>query len=121
MLIDEKSLESHEDDRDVDNSYINDKDSDSDKNLMSKMMDNLEGHLGHQPELFKSVSKDSTLIPQLCCKKYSLLSSALLFNLKAKGYWIDSCFNLLLETLGKMFPVENEIRNSTYHGKKFMP
>lgn len=91
------------------------------ENEMNEMLDNIEDELVDQPERFERVSKaaDTPLYPGY--EKYSILSGVLaLYNLKAKGNWSDSSFDLLLELLGKMFPDGKELPTSTYYAKKLM-
>lgn len=86
---------------------------------MCDMINDLEDHFVHKPDLFESMMNDAETPLFNGCKTFTKLSFLVkLFHLKASGGWTNSSFTGLLETLVKAFPKGNKVPSSMYEAKK---
>ena len=73
------------------------------------------------PDQFMKLLEDAEKPLYPGCSGFTKLSAVVkLYNLKAKYSWSDRGFNQLLQVLGEMFPVKNELPSSLYDAKKIM-
>ena len=73
----------------------------------------------NDPMSFKKLVEDAEKPLYPNCLKYNKLSTLVkLYNLKAKYGWSDKSFSDLLQLLGDMLPMNNEMPLSMYEAKK---
>ena len=73
----------------------------------------------NDPMSFKKLVEDAEKPLYPNCLKYNKLSALVkLYNLKAKYGWSDKSFSDLLQLLGDILPVNNEMPLSMYEAKK---
>ena len=73
----------------------------------------------NDPQVFGRLLKDAEKNLYLGCMKYTKLSALVkLYNLKARYDWSDKGFLELLQLLGDMLPLNNEMSLSMYEAKK---
>ncbi|KAL6345336.1 hypothetical protein AAG906_015819 [Vitis piasezkii] len=73
----------------------------------------------NDPESFQRLLKDAEKPLYPGCRNFTKLSALIkLYNLKARFGWSDKSFSELLEMLGNMLPVNNELPLSMYEAKK---
>ena len=73
----------------------------------------------NDPELFARLLKDAEKPLYPGCRKFIKLSALIkLYNLKARFGWSDKIFSKLLQILGDMLPLDNELSLSMYEAKK---
>ncbi|RVW67500.1 hypothetical protein CK203_063103 [Vitis vinifera] len=73
----------------------------------------------NDPESFQRLLKDAEKPLYPGCRNFTKFSALIkLYNLKARFGWSDKSFSELLEMLGNMLPVNNELPLSMYEAKK---
>ena len=86
---------------------------------MVDMVNDLEEHFVHRPDLFETMMNDAETPVYEGCTNFTKLSALVgLWNLKASGCWSNSSFTKLLEFLRRLLPEGNKLPTSMYEAKK---
>ncbi|KAK1368347.1 hypothetical protein POM88_034439 [Heracleum sosnowskyi] len=89
---------------------------------LEKMIQDMEDHFMHQPDILNSLVDDSkNLLYPGCNDKFSRLSTTLrLCKLKVKHSWSDKSFTEMLQLFGEILLTSNVLPTSTYQTKKVL-
>ena len=91
----------------------------NDQHSMIEMAQAAHDDCQNDPELFARLLKDAEKPLYPGCRKFTKLFALIkLYNLKARFGWSDKSFSELLQMLGDMLPLNNELPLSMYESKK---
>ena len=95
---------------------------DVENDRIHEMVQDMEDHFMHQPNILFSLVDDSKkLLYHGCNDQCTRLSATLkLCKLKVKHNWSDKSFTEMLQFLGEILPTSNTLPTSTYEAKKVL-
>jgi hypothetical protein len=107
--------------REEDSMAKNDED-DMGNDRIEEMIQDVEDHFMHQPDILTSLVDDSKkLLYHGCNDQFTRLSTTLkLCKLKVKHNWSDKSFTEMHQHVGEILPTPNELPTSTYEAKKIL-
>lgn len=120
--IDSRKSSTNNDKNNGNNMATDDEEDDVDIDRVNEMIQDVEDHLMHRPDIFNDLVNDSKkpLYPG-CKQELTRLSTTLkLCKLKVKNGWTDKSFSELLKFLIDILPHNNELPSSTYEAKKIL-